>query len=448
MLIANVPAATPRPAVSVEQLRSNDLSAPLQPLDRLDVVPDGRLTTLDGAAYDVLADAASAAAELLPASGPPVPPAAPASPGDRTATAERIPISADGRLDVAGLSRDQLIELSEKLHWTGQQARYGAALLAPDAPLPSTTVHNIVPTPGLAGPVTPRGLIDAIKQVDTAALRAAGVRPVAAFDVDGTTIKGDIFMPFTELMAEQRRFTPGANVVFREVLGKLDVDPEKVASNDANANARLLLGKVDPSVRKDTPTQLSVASAFFAVADALGGQRLDDLQGVARDLMEHGVGRTPPYKQRINDDSARSGDSVVDVVGALEQQGITPYVVTYGFDWLARVAAQYVGFDPEHLIGTHSEVRDGVLTGVHNGREIPTKDVLVRKATGTPPLFVFGDSGSDLPMLDVAVARGVVVNPTASMLEKMDERNGQLGEVRYSGTVHDAPEVPPAAARS
>src|SRR5687768_12254635 len=120
---------------------------------------------------------------------------------------------------------------------------------APVSPLPSTTVHNLVPTPLLATPADPRQLIAAIGQVDTARLKAAGVRPVAAFDVDGTTIKGDIFMPFTELMAAQRRFGAAANEVFRPVLAKLDVDQQAVARNDANANATLLLGKIDPSTK-------------------------------------------------------------------------------------------------------------------------------------------------------------------------------------------------------
>jgi phosphoserine phosphatase len=281
-------------------------------------------------------------------------------------------------------------------------------------------------------------LINQIKDIDVAALKAAGVKPIAAFDIDGTTIKGDIFLPFMELMAKKGQFNDRSNAVFTKVLGQLSIDPAEISPTDANKNALTVLSRVDPHARVDTKDKIGITTAFFTLGDAMVGQRVSNVRKIATELMEKGVGQTPPYKLQINDDSPMAGDGVRDVVGALRDAGIKPQVITYGYDWLARVAVPYVGFRSQDVIGTQSEVRGGVFTGAHNGRTIASKDQLVREAMGTPPLFAFGDSSSDLPMLDSAVARGVVINPSDSMRAKMQERDGRLAEVRYSTTVGDA----------
>lgn len=336
----------------------------------------------------------------------------------------------------AGLVSTELDKQGRDLNYAAQQARYAVALNTPMSDV--ETVHNALPTPRLNKPVTPVELIQQIQDVDVAALKAKGVKPMAAFDIDGTTIKGDIFLPFMELMAKKGQFNDRSNAVFAKVLSGLNIDPAEISPTDANKNALTVLTRVDPHARVDTPEKIGVTTAFFTLGDAMVGQRVSNVRKIATELMENGVGDTPPYKLQINDDSPMKGDGVRDVVAALREAGIKPQVVTYGFDWLARVAAPYVGFKPQDVIGTHSEVRGGVFTGAHDGRTIGSKDQLVRQAMGTPPLFAFGDSSSDLPMLDSSVARGVVINPSTSMRAKMQEREGRLGEVRYATTVGDA----------
>jgi phosphoserine phosphatase len=389
------------PSTVTQRVHAIDASLPLQNLATLDVTADGKLSTADASAIERVAKATRAKAN----------------------SASDAIFGAD------------LLQYADQLDYSAQQARYGAAMLA-DGALPSgpTTVHNIVPTATLGQGTTPKDVIAAISAVDTKSLIAAGVKPVATFDVDGTSIKGDIYLPFIERMARERRFGAHANEVFRTALTKVGADPAVVAKNGANANALLLLTKIDPAARADTPTMLSNASGFFALGDAIVGEKLSDLQGVAKRLMELGVGTTPPYKQRINDDSPAPGDSVPEVVAALQANHITPHVVTWGFDFLAQVAAPYMGFDPANVVGTHAIVENGIVTG-HNGTTVPSKDILVRQETGTVPLFAFGDSGTDLKMLDLAAARGIVVNPSASMRTAIDERKGAIGEVRYSSTV-------------
>jgi phosphoserine phosphatase len=336
----------------------------------------------------------------------------------------------------AGLVSSELNKRGRDLKYAAQQARYAVALNTPMSEV--DTVHNALPTPRLNRPATPVELINQIKDIDVAALKAAGVKPIAAFDIDGTTIKGDIFLPFMELMAKKGQFNDRSNAVFTKVLGQLSIDPAEISPTDANKNALTVLSRVDPHARVDTKDKIGITTAFFTLGDAMVGQRVSNVRKIATELMEKGVGQTPPYKLQINDDSPMAGDGVRDVVGALRDAGIKPQVITYGYDWLARVAVPYVGFRSQDVIGTQSEVRGGVFTGAHNGRTIASKDQLVREAMGTPPLFAFGDSSSDLPMLDSAVARGVVINPSDSMRAKMQERNGRLAEVRYSTTVGDA----------
>ena len=52
-------------------------------------------------------------------------------------------------------------------------------------------------------------------------------------------------------------------------------------------------------------------------------------------------------------------------------------------------------------------------------------------AAMTEPIIAVGDSSSDLPMLDLAVGRAIVVNPTTSMQDADRARGGRFTLVNY-----------------
>lgn len=409
--------------------------APLQALAALDVDRDGLVGRADAeilASWEQqLADAPRAGTPgALPAAAPPAP-----SP-TRLA---RLTLRVDGTVDASALTPGDRAAAATDLRWAAEQARLGAALVLASG---TGTLNGAAPLTLPRGELGPRDAAAAIRKLSTAGFAQHGARPVAVFDYDGTSARGDVFVPAMRAMAHHGLFQEAAQEPLRAALARTSADPPTIAHNDANANAALLAGLITP---EGTASTVSIKDGFFAFADALAGVDVARATSAVRAAVADGVPELgiPPLRGEVNDDSPGPGDSVVDVVAALQHSGIEPWIVTYGFEFIARELAPTLGIDPAHVTGSRAPSRDGAFVGgVESTRP---KWQMVRDDVGGVPLLAFGDSASDLSMIDQAVAHGFIVNPvTDGMREAVSERPGRVSALRYGGT---SVQVPAPASR-
>ena len=280
------------------------------------------------------------------------------------------------------------------------------------------------------GSVAVADAVRAIGQLDLSKLRAAGVPLTAAFDYDDTLAEGDVFLPAMRALAAKGHFTPAGDPALRTALAGAGVANELIERGDVNDRAALLTNLVVPSgtpVPVPGAKPISVGDAFYIFGDAMRGMNVAQATESMRTAFEHGVPEAgiEPLKSHLFNGPAPTGDSARDLVDGTRAAGLDPWIVTWGFDFIAKAAAPYVGIGADHVIGHGMHVQDGAYAGLVDASGRP-KWQMIRDALRVPPIVSFGNSSSDLPMLDATAGPTFLVKPVSpAMRDAVAQRAGR-----------------------
>lgn len=252
--------------------------------------------------------------------------------------------------------------------------------------------------------------------------RASGERAVAVFDYDNTCIHGDIGELFGQYMVDERRY-------------RLDLDPfwALIDPRDGRDTARALAGEL-AAIAPTDPAYDDVFAAYRAEMAALY-TRLMAREGKAsayawavllhvglteREMFDHSLQCVRrEWARELGSDTliTRAGESATIGAGVrrigeirevhdwLRAHGYEVWIVSATNDWTVKVAAQEMfGHDPAFAVGNRVLVDDGVLTAQLDGAALykEGKVAAIERYIGVQPSIVFGDSDTDLSMMQWA----------------------------------------------
>ncbi len=192
---------------------------------------------------------------------------------------------------------------------------------------------------------------------------------VAVFDADGTLWKNDASEALLDWVDERGLISPPSG------------SPSLLAHND-------LLCARDRAV------------GYAWAAQVMAGQRRTDVVGWAATCFEERV------RSRVLDESCA-------LVRHLQDAGWEVWIVSASPIWVILPGARLFGIPEERILAIEVDVVDGVLTDrIHP----PVTSGLgkverIQRDLGRTPAVVAGNSIDDVPMLRLASACGVVINP-------------------------------------
>ena len=316
-------------------------------------------------------------------------------------------------------------------------------LAAYDAQGAGTTVRGLLELAPIK-PASPNGNLAAsdvlagVRALDTSKLRAAGVPLVATFDYDDTLAHGDVFIPAMTALAARKQFDPAGDAALRAALAKSNVPAELIERGDVNDRAALLAKLIVPAgapVPVPGATPIAIPDAFFAFGAGMRGMDAASATRTMADVFANGAPEAgiAPLRTELFDGPA-AADSAREMVDAVRDAGMDPWIVSWGYDFIAKVAAPYAGVKPERVLGSEMAVgADGKFTGMRTEQSTP-KSLMIRDAIGVPPVVAFGNSSSDLPMLDATAGPTFLVRPEAQprpLTDAVKQRAGRTYGMDY-----------------
>ena len=205
--------------------------------------------------------------------------------------------------------------------------------------------------------------------------------PLAVFDADGTLWRDDLGEAFFEKLIETKQLP-------------------------------LLSGAPDPIADYAARVAEDPHGAYGWVVQAMEGLREEWLAEQAAAFVSGFV-------------EERSFPHMVSLVGELQNAGWEVAIVSASNEWVIREAARCLGLPVGSAIGISTEVVDGVLTGsliepVPNGSG---KVDAIDARMGRCPALACGNSVHDIPMLSMATAMAVVVEPDEALYSKALEQD-------------------------
>ncbi len=183
-------------------------------------------------------------------------------------------------------------------------------------------------------------------------------RRVAVFDADGTLWYDDIGEAFARWLAAGGllKQAPGAEAVWVEYERRL------AESRD---------------------------DAYTWIVQIMAGLDEADIDRWARQL----AAAWPCYRKRMK-----------RLIAGLQSEGFETWIVSASNYWIVRATAPYMGIPEDHVLGIQLRIRDGALTTrpVYPRPTGQGKVDAIQKHIGVRPVFAFGDSMGDFPMLAYA----------------------------------------------
>ncbi len=115
---------------------------------------------------------------------------------------------------------------------------------------------------------------------------------------------------------------------------------------------------------------------------------------------------------------------VQEWITRLQARGVNCWVVSGSHRWIVTAGAEVMGIPEERVLAVATAVRDGVLTGdlLHPFPYGPGKAEAIRLRLGRAPEMAFGNTASDIPMLEMATCLAVAVEPDAELARVARER--------------------------
>ena len=296
---------------------------------------------------------------------------------------------------------------------------------------------GLVPAPSDRPVLSAPGWTPSVREGLEGLLRSAGnpdvpehQRPVAALDLDGSCLEGDLGVALFLHLIERR--------AFRFDHAFWDQVPEGVAKEELRRDVEAL---GDPTVASLAPEELAVHRRLLAfrrvmlevfedlreqgeppaarawLARILVGHYPDELRQLARDALRLGlresreeIGSTAGGGELRRAPALRVPDEMRELVSALQRHGFDVWLLTETVQWAAEEAAQLLGVPAHHVIGTRN-ARDAagrLLAEIEPPLPGGTGKVLaLRMFVGRPPTLVVGDGVADREML--SATRGLAL---------------------------------------
>jgi len=239
--------------------------------------------------------------------------------------------------------------------------------------------------------------------------------PVAAFDADHTIWKADVGDLAWHAALESRRLTALAGEALARELELAGAKP----SGDPHADARAIYSLY----KEDRVAEDSIVRAMTV---CYAGWRVEEVRALGREIARSVL------------DGARY-EGMLEIVRGLVQRGIRVVIVSGSPVWLVSEGVRGVlPIDPDRdVFGAEAEVREGTVgtrmlepMAFFHGKVA----VLDQAFSKRPPLFAFGDSLWDEPLLRHAAKLGFAVNPRPR-LRKVAEENERIRVFEPSRTV-------------
>ena len=203
---------------------------------------------------------------------------------------------------------------------------------------------------------------------------------VAAFDADGTLWRVDVGQEFFRWMVRGRHYSKS----------EFDGNPGR---------ERAFYGMLQERWRAYRAGTFDGEQMYELMATSMAGMRESTVKDLAsRFVRGHRMSIYRPMQL---------------LVRAVDQMGITPWVVSGSPVWVVAAGARELGIPSARVIGLSVEVENGVLTN-RIVRPVPWKEGKVSRLllhTGQRPLLVAGNSHGDHQMLELAEVVRIAINP-------------------------------------
>ena len=284
--------------------------------------------------------------------------------------------------------------------------------------------------------------------------------PVAVFDWDNTVLKNDI--GDATLFWAIRNDKIKRPVSWSTTNSALTADA--TAALDAACNGLAAVGAALPTSSNVTCADELVAiydggktkagkaawtnavtttinQPYAWVSQLLAGYTPEEVREMAREAFDENntAEWNPPTKQTVGTTSVngyvRIYTQIDDLIGVMKDNGFDVWVLTASPQFVVEAISRHVGVDPDHVIGIRSVAANGKMTtdlqdcGAATKNSIMTFDEgkrcwinkgiwnetdgakqLAQNLAGKRPVFVAGDSDTDIAMLKDATTLKLVIN--------------------------------------
>jgi len=247
------------------------------------------------------------------------------------------------------------------------------------------------------------------------------IRPVAAFDCDGTVIRGDIGEAMLYRQIERFFFAVSPAAVWPDVPDREELDAlygglqamdpaKRTGSAMGERFAERILSWYFDQIRDGL-----VIKACTDIVRLFTGFTLHQVRTFAEETFCDEIiaapgGRTLGTRQLPR--GVRYIRETVDLLTALRDHGFEIWAVSGSNRWSVEPVFARLGIRPEHIIGIEMETREGRLTP-HEIRPVPIREQKVeamKRRTIPPPIVSASDSMNDIPLLLAASELRIRVN--------------------------------------
>lgn len=289
-------------------------------------------------------------------------------------------------------------------------------------------------------------------------------RPVAVFDWDNTVIKNDIgdATLFWMLMHDEilqppdrdwtvtnRALTAGAVAALKTACDALAEPGEKLPTSTSNACASAIVGiyttgAVPGGTARAFSPEITVTNnnPYTWVAQLLAGQTPDEARAIARAAFEANASNAIGSTQAIGTVTGlnayvRVYEPIRDLAASLEENGFDIWILSASPQYVVEAVSDEIGVPRDRVIGIRTVQANGIITpriqgcgDVADGEDtlitfdegkrcwinkaIFHRPVLDQRASASDPalrpVFVAGDSDTDIAMLKDATALKLVIN--------------------------------------
>lgn len=206
-------------------------------------------------------------------------------------------------------------------------------------------------------------------------------RPYAAFDIDGTLIRWQLFHALVDELAKQGKIDSAAYTAAKTAR----LDWKNRGHEEAFiAYEKMLLNAYAQSITKITPDELR------KYADVVLGKYKEQTYRYTRAL-----------------------------IADLKAQGYWLFAISRSNEELVEGLAKHYGFDD--WIGTRSIIHDGVFTGeeenTHHSKDALLAQLITRHNASTHDSIAVGDSEGDIALLK-SVSHAIAFNPSKKLFQE------------------------------
>lgn len=244
--------------------------------------------------------------------------------------------------------------------------------------------------------------------------------PLAIFDCDGTLIHHDVGEAMMRFMITRRKLNTDRGFWQHLV-------PDRLGRDALNAAYKAVAGRNDNEVHDTaayrryragmmgayhTLLETEGHSAAYAFAvKMLRGQHERTVADLCEEVLEYELGRPlgqediphgPPFSGLVVPTGIRVYIEMVELIGALENQGFQTWIITASNAYIVKALARRIGFPEERVLGVELQSQGGRYTDriIEPSPVGEGKLEMFLDLVGRSPVFVAGDSTNDLELLE------------------------------------------------